>query len=547
MKIELPPNLRTFAFTELTLVELNDTDVERMLTQVFEMAIKQGRTAPNGKAAGMYTEKLHSLAESEHLDGFDNAEGSAVLDGWLRSSVVEMGRAGRTRASEQMQFLRPSTVAVYRAGFPARSRHRQADYLIYREMLRASASRIGNDHVKAKVWVGEQFRASFGAGVTFSDPPKWAPEYDGTDVDISTLLTIRFLEQFEAKSASKVKGQEHESPVPGASAPLGRDVIDYVQSYGKHAPALMMSRHLAGIIGLRLFQLPLRIAQATRQLITVGTANEDMLSPSATNKLEQYVDFTGEKGSASDTLARQCVQRDLASVRQFFWDRLYLRSISDSPDGDELFHDDSLSAPEKFMKLAAMSEENDTVAHLRNVLKQIRQANKDTDDEDTATFLQAVLGDQRPAAEKVADVLVEALKKRGYENAIKWFWSTGGIKTDVGILSGPLNSRRSWTYAPSDLLLSSLLALTFSRSGTGVKPLSENAIDVVLGTFENRFGILVNRPPAGMDSAENRAAAARNFEAFKQRLHLLGAFDGLSDDLSAQRVRNPLMKLLEGQ
>lgn len=40
MKIELPKDLRTFAFTDLTLVELNDTDVERMLTQIFEMAVK---------------------------------------------------------------------------------------------------------------------------------------------------------------------------------------------------------------------------------------------------------------------------------------------------------------------------------------------------------------------------------------------------------------------------------------------------------------------------------------------------------------------------
>ena len=40
MKIELPKDLRTFAFRELTVIEPNDTDVERMLTQIFEMAIK---------------------------------------------------------------------------------------------------------------------------------------------------------------------------------------------------------------------------------------------------------------------------------------------------------------------------------------------------------------------------------------------------------------------------------------------------------------------------------------------------------------------------
>ena len=48
-----------------------------------------------------------------------------------------------------------------------------------------------------------------------------------------------------------------------------------------------------------------------------------------------------------------------------------------------------------------------------------------------------------------------------------------------------------------------------------------------------------------MDTAENRAAASANLEAFKYRLQLLGAFDGLSDDFSAQRVRNPLIDLAE--
>ena len=97
MKIELPKDLRTFAFTELTMVELNDTDVERMLTQIFEMAIKQGRTAGNPKAAATYDEKRVALATSTVLAGFDDVRGEAVLDGWLRSSVVQMGRVGLRR------------------------------------------------------------------------------------------------------------------------------------------------------------------------------------------------------------------------------------------------------------------------------------------------------------------------------------------------------------------------------------------------------------------------------------------------------------------
>lgn len=195
MKIELPKDLRTFAFTDLTLIELNDTDVERMLTQIFEMAVKRGRTASNVSSAKTYDEKRKALSKNGRLEGFQGDRGEAVLDGWLRASVVEMGRVGRSRASEQMQFIRPSTVAVFRAGFPSRSRHRRADKLVYTEMMEEAKRRLPSaDESMAAVWISDQFVKSFGQGVTFSDPPKWAPTYDGsTKVDISALLALYFL------------------------------------------------------------------------------------------------------------------------------------------------------------------------------------------------------------------------------------------------------------------------------------------------------------------------------------------------------------------
>lgn len=548
MKIELPKNLRTFAFRELTVVEPNDTDVERMLTQIFEMAIKQGRTATNLPAAKLYDEKRAALSESNHLAGFGDARGQAVLDGWLRASVVEMGRAGLTRATEQMQYFRPTTVAVFRAGFPSRSRHRGADLVVYRELLREAMARRPDDgEGKAKTWINERFRTAFGRGVVFSDAPKWGPSYDGAaDLDITALLSLYFLEEFEEKTASPDKDLAVDSPVPAATRPLGTDVLDYIQAYGDQAPALVMAQHLAAIIGLRLFQLPLRTALATRALIETEQLAADMDGASAHNPLEQYADFTGDKGSQSDLLARECVQRDLEITRQFFWDRLYLLSMHTAPASRAIFDDEAASAAEKLARLAKSKDSPKIEAHLEYLLSLIQQENASADDEDTEPFLAAMAQDSRPIADRLADVLVEALKKRGYENAFKWFWSTGGIKTDVGILAGALKARGSWTYAPSDKLLASLLAVIFVRTGSGPAH-AELPIRTVLDQLENRFGILVDRPPAGLDSAENRAAAAQNLDAFKYRLQLLGIFEGLSDDLSAQRVLNPLVNQREGE
>ena len=58
--------------------------------------------------------------------------------------------------------------------------------------------------------------------------------------------------------------------------------------------------------------------------------------------------------------------------------------------------------------------------------------------------------------------------------------------------------------------------------------------------LDPELGLLIDQPPSSLNSADNRAAAAANLEAFKRRLRLLGSFDGLSDDFSAQYVRNPL-------
>jgi len=63
----------------------------------------------------------------------------------------------------------------------------------------------------------------------------------------------------------------------------------------------------------------------------------------------------------------------------------------------------------------------------------------------------------------------------------------------------------------------------------------------VLSQLTVRFGFVIDRPPDDMDSVATRGAATANLEAFKRRLKLLGVFDGLSDDFSAQSVLNPLL------
>ena len=92
MTIIIPKQLRTVEFTELTMVELNDIDIDRLMPHLWELIVKNGRLGPPPKNADDYDYYLNLLAASPRLDGFDDEQGRKVLDGWLRSSVVRIER-----------------------------------------------------------------------------------------------------------------------------------------------------------------------------------------------------------------------------------------------------------------------------------------------------------------------------------------------------------------------------------------------------------------------------------------------------------------------
>lgn len=541
MKIDLPKDMRSFAFSPMTIVELNDTVVERMMSHIFEMAIKNGRTASTIKNAEKYAEALSATAHHPKVSGFDSEYDRAVLDGLIRSTVVVMGRQGLTRKVEQMQYLYPTTVAVYRAGFPNRGRHRQADALIYREMLAAIEERPKSDERSAKLQLSDLFRSCFGAGVTIDVAPKWEPRYDGSSaVDVSSLLSLYFLEHFEPKSSSTKDLQiSTSSPVPAATRPLGREVVSFLETFGQRLPARSMTDSLTAIIGLRLFQLPLRTGRGVRQLMDTGSLPADMADDPSPNPLEQYVDFTGVPDSPSARMAQACVQRDISILTRSFGDRLVLKWVAEAADALGIAVGGEPGSGEWLESLVALKDDPRVDPYLSMLLLQITRENAETEDRDAAEFLAAVGRSSAPAYLRLSQVLTEALRKRGFENALKWFWSTGGILTDIGVLSGTLKLRQSWTYAPKDGLLSALLASLFIAPGRS-NALRSLPFEKVLSQLEDRFGLLIARPPAGMGGAENRAAVEENLAAFKRRLQLLGVFDGLSDDFSAQRVRNPM-------
>lgn len=528
MKIALPKELNELVTPTVLPVELNDTDIDRMMTRILEMAVKRGLYASSRVNTKDYEKYLRTLWESKYLVGFDGEDGLDTLDGWIRSSILREERVGLRREETQMGYIRPLTIAAYRSGLPkTASRNRKADALTYQSVWRVLG---GEMHDTAAV--EELFTRTFGAGVELGEAPWHTPRYDGkSDVDIDTLLALRFLDGFVGSQNPKDADRKFVPlPVPEAVDPIGHDLVAFLRQYGPAMPVAEAFTHLSALISLRLFQLPLVTARVLRSMLSDGEVDD------CTNPVEMYCDFVKRKGSPSDELSRLSVQRDLEIMRTFFRDRLLVRELGRVAAAGGM--QPPVEEADAQLKWFVSLKDDPRIGfgigfQLDRILALQDEGSVERD------FVQSVLnapGLTNP--DKLAAILVEALRKRGLENQVKWFHNTGGITKSYGVLSGTLRVRSTWRYAPSDEVLTSLLCLCFTNED-GTTAYSKLPIRTVLDRLEERFGILIDRPPADLDSATARAGAQENFSAFTRQLKLLGCFEGLSDDFTAQFVTRP--------
>lgn len=532
MTFTLPKTLKalnTVQTESVIPVELNDVDVDRMLTRILEMAVKRGRTAASKTDTKAYAHFLDELAHNRWMVGFADERGGEILDGWVRSAILKEERTGIRRDSVQMGYLRPLTLVGYRSGLPKQaSRNRKADILTYQAIERVL--RLSGTENPTAV-IERLFSDTFGRGVDVGVSPWPDPRYDErTEVDIDTLLTLRFLEGFEASQKHSNERQPLDPPVPAAVDPLGHDIVHLLQLYGPRMPAAEAYSHLSAIISLRLFELPLITARTVRALLT-----GDPL-PANGNPAQLYADFTRRRGTASDTLSAQSVVRDLEIMRNFFRDRLLIRSLKDAAASFETPPRFDGTAAENLAAVIGLQHSAEAGLVLRMELKRIQdELEEGTDGHD---FVKTIRESTLSSTEKFIQVLVEGLRKRGLENQVKWFHNAGGITKPYGILSGSQKHRTTWRYSPSDEALTTMLCLCFVEPD-GSRTTLRLPIQKVLERLDERFGILIDRPPVDFDSADARAGAAENLAAFTGRLKLLGCFQGLSDDFNAQFVTRP--------
>lgn len=545
MRIVLPKPSRQWKFDRLFTVELNDFDVERLLPTLFYLIITRGRErGARRNDPKDFDGFLDRLLSHDRLKGFDGEESRRTMERWIRSAIVRMGRTGRGKKGEQIEFPLPWTLLTYKSGLPTEiSRQRKVHVFLYQLLTAALAEAHGGS---GEPQLEQLVKRAFGRGAAIGAPPKYDGKYDGaTELDVHTLLSMLYLDGFELSGVGKKATADSSDPaLPHFAQSMAKDLLRFILAYEDRTPVLGLTRGLVTLINCELFVYTLKLFYSINSLVSTHELPPAMRVDSPTSPPEVYIDFTRERGSVSDELARACVDRDLEELRLFFESSLRLRTIHRFlefiPELQSKLS--GLSTPEYLLELNKLRNHSGILARAQAELEGIRHESLEACQNDTeraATeeyFTKEIQGDDALAVS--LKLLSEAGKKNNVRNTTQWFWSVGGLRKNYGLLSGNITGRRNWRYAPSDDLLATLVRLAMVEDpGGNLKHITTRStlpLADFLEFLERRFGFIVARPPSFLDDVTSRAAATRNLEALKRRLRQMGFFRDLSDDFNAQ-------------
>ncbi|GAC1634327.1 MAG: hypothetical protein NVS4B7_21060 [Ktedonobacteraceae bacterium] len=536
---------------------MNDFDIDLFLPSLFFTILAQARGKARQTNKPTEIKKfIDALAHHPYLEGFDDSEGRKVLERLVRTTLISVGGVGRSSAGEQITSIVPYSLLAHKPGFPAEgSRQRSADTFIY-QILREWMG--GDDRLREFVIM------VFGKGVTIGNIAELGGVYDGTtQLDTLARLSIAFLDGFEnTRPGQKSRENKVQSPCPTLTKEFATDIYRYLFTYYDSMPVQAFTYHLLSLINFELFNYTLKLVHAVNELVQ----NPDELPVAMRDNMgisspQLYLDFTESSTGHSLEMARSCVRRDIESYQQFLSSNLLLRQLdvyveklnrSRYKASIEKILRPDLSGGEYLQGLLQLR--NDPIVSLGVEASanfdedRIREANiqegEDTNSEVLSWFDDIVNGADG-SVERVVNLLAEGQQKETISKFIQWYWSVGGLKKPHGVLRGNPKSRKSWRYAPTNDLLAMLVQLaaapiipagTKGEEGQEAQPIR---LQEFLQFLEERFGILVDRPPTQFEGAEYAAAARDNLRAMLRRLRQMGIFHDLSDDFTVQLLHPP--------
>ncbi|QBD82560.1 hypothetical protein EPA93_43965 [Ktedonosporobacter rubrisoli] len=570
MKISLPKELRGTKFSKVLSIELNNFDIERLLPALFFIVIADGHgTVRRSKEHDTVDKYLGLLFSHPELEGFEGEEGKKLLDRLIRTTLITTSRTGHNRSNEKVAAIKSYSLLALKTA--ENQGLRKVDIFVY-QALKSVISK--NEDLK------QLLKQIFGKGIIITPRPNVGGKYDSqTPLDTLTLLSIMFLDGFQSSASQFNRDKDlGKGSCPSLIQAFAEDMICYITAYHDLMPTQAFMQYLQGLIRFELFIYTLKTARAINELVAqpeyLPKAMQDNFQSS---NPQIFLDFTGKLVESCDYISKNNVKRDIDTYRQFFTSNLLLRQldryikelrgqrwrslIEEAVEGCEC-------GPSYLKGLLLLQEHPKlspyiTAAAIRDE-ELIRQANQSSESEDNSekqdgiiSWVDAIADTGETDVERVVALLAEAQKGEGISNYLKWIWNVGGNDHPFSLIDGRRGYRPSWKYAPTNELLSVLVQLAAARIGPGEgqqkndKGIYTIRLQDFLTFLEQRFGILVDRPPAQFEGAEYVAAARENLRAMLRRLRQMDIFRDLSDDFTAQRLRPPYageyLELVEAQ
>lgn len=566
MKIRLPKDLTGVKYPRLLTIDMNDFDIDLFLPSLFFTILSQGKGKARQSNDPTHIQRyIDTLAHNPTLEGFADKAGRKVLERLVRTTLIKTSGVGRANKGEQISTIVPYTLLAHKPGFPLKtSRNRAADSFLY-HILRSKLHKADDELLAA-------MKLIFGHGVIINKMPDLGGGYDGkTELDTLTRLSVAFLDGFQNTRPGLTREQSNAPACPALADMIAEDVLRFLFTYYQRMPTQAFTYHFLALINFELFTYTLKLVYGINQLVTDPTilpvAMEETLKLSPP---QLYLDFTNEVRERSHEMAKACVRRDVEAYQQFLPAILHLRLLDTY--AEQLRRDTKRKAKIN----ALLGEQTEVPLYLQRLLllqddpsintsiqaraqtdeERIREENryiedtkkeKDEDpleDAEALAWLDEVTASAETDIERVVLLLAEAQKSDGLTHFIRWYWGTGGLKKPHGVLRGTPKSRPSWRYAPSNDLLAVLVQVAAARLSppNELRPIR---LSEFLDFLEQRFGILIDRPPDTFQGAEYAAAARDNLRAMLDRLRQMGIFRDLSDDFTVQRLHPPYMGMTQ--
>ena len=513
MMFKIPKPSRRTKFDRLLSIEMNDFDVERLLPTLFNLVVTRGRNRTSGNNEERTVSQFaEGLSKNPHVKGFGGDE-KELLELWIRSVALTVGQAGRTKSQEKIEFVNPSTLLTYKTGLPKpSSRQRNVPRFLYNAMCNCGLEGNNNERrLNIQLWLKEVF----GTGLQMQDTPPYSGQYDGsTEVDIHTLLTLRLLEEFDTGAISNQELGEPPPCLPKQAQQIGENILLLLRGYRGLLPPMFIGRMLMATINLDLLTYTLRLMASISVLCRTGKMPvDDGYIP------EIYLDVTGDRTGQSDSLARSCVERDLEATGKFFENNIRLFTLDRLRErSDELqklvVSDDNTPVAQYFESLLASEATTPVRVRAESDLESIRDeslvdVSGEQEQEQIRNELKDLISRKGPIA-ALNSVLCESLRTKSVQSYTQWYKGVGGLNRPFGILLGNTLGPRNWRYVMTDELLRTLVYLKAVDTHRGQlnesRPAASIRLDEFMNWMQEKFGIVIDRPPKEMNSSSSRAA-----------------------------------------